>query len=115
MLFLSIIFGINRECFDDSKYKDELYYHFKTGAFIKNTDIICPVKELTIDDLEMATLAEWRLDNKDECIIKLRTLMQYYGTDIMRNHVGVDVWVRTCINKAIQHKNYYENMFQYKT
>lgn len=104
---LSVIFGINRECFDDAKYKDELYYHFKTGAFIKNTDIVCPVKELTIDDLEMATLAEWRLDNKDECIIKLRTLMQYYGTDIMRNHVGVDVWIRTCINKAIQFKNYY--------
>ena len=33
--------------------------------------------------------------------------MQYYGTDIMRNHVGIDVWIRTCINKAIEFKNYY--------
>lgn len=104
---LSLMFSINRECFDDAKYKDEMYYHFRTGAFITKIDATVPVKEITIDDLCMGTLAEWRLQNNDDCIIKLRTLMQYYGTEVMRNHVGIDVWVRSTINKAIQFKNYY--------
>ena len=104
---LSIAFGINRECFDDAKYKDEMYYHFRTGAFIEKIDSLIPIKELTLDDLCMNTLAEWRSQNNDECIIKLRTLMQYYGTDIMRNHIGVDVWIRSTINKAIQYRDYY--------
>ena len=33
--------------------------------------------------------------------------MQYYGTEIMRNHVGADVWITSTINKAIQHRDYY--------
>ena len=33
--------------------------------------------------------------------------MQYYGTDVMRNHIGVDVWIRSTINKAIQYRDYY--------
>ena len=104
---LSIIFGISRENFDDTEYKDKMYYHFRTGSFIKKIDKTVPVKEITIDDLCMGTLSEWRLQYNDDCVIKIRTLMQYYGTDIMRNHIGVDVWIRSTINKAIQHRDYY--------
>ena len=104
---LSIIFGVNRECFDDSKYKDELYYHFRTGSFIKKIDVTVPVDEITLKELNEHSLAEWREKYKDDCVIKLRTLMQYYGTEIMRNHVGADVWITSTINKAIQHRDYY--------
>ena len=33
--------------------------------------------------------------------------MQYYGTEVMRNHIGKEVWVNSTINKAIQHRDYY--------
>lgn len=105
---LSIIFGINRECFDDAKYKDEMYYHFRTGSFMsekmqRHNNL--PV--LTIDGLQRDNLINWRESYKDDCLIKLRTLMQYYGTEIMRNQVGNDVWVRCTINKAIEYREYY--------
>lgn len=104
---LSLMFNINRTCFDDSKYKDELYYHFRTGSFIKKVDGIVPIPEITIEDLDKNTLAKWRESFKDDCVIKLRTLMQYYGTEVMRNHIGKEVWINSTISKAIQHRDYY--------
>lgn len=104
---LSIMFGISRENFDDSKYKDEFYYHFRTGSFIKKIDITVPIAEITLNDLAQHTLADLREQSKDDCVIKVRTLMQYYGTEIMRNHIGKDVWINSTINKAIQHRDYY--------
>ena len=104
---LSLILNINRSCFDDSKYKDELYYHFRTGSFIKKTDAIVPIEEITLDYLNHDTLANLRDAYKDDCIIKLRTLMQYYGTEVMRNHIGKEVWINSTINKAIQNRDYY--------
>lgn len=104
---LSLILNINRSCFDDSKYKDELYYHFRTGSFIKTIGPSIPVGEITINDLNKHTLSEWREEYKDDCAIKLRTLMQYYGTEVMRNHIGKEVWINSTINKAIQHRDYY--------
>lgn len=104
---LSLILNINRSCFDDSKYKDELYYHFRTGSFIKKIDVTVPIDEITIKDLAKNTLVKLRESFKDDCVIKLRTLMQYYGTEVMRNHIGKEVWVNSTINKAIQHRDYY--------
>ena len=104
---LSLILNINRSCFDDSKYKDELYYHFRTGSFIKKIDATVPIDEITIKDLAENTLAKLRESFKDDCVIKLRTLMQYYGTEVMRNHIGKEGWVNSTINKAIQLRDYY--------
>ena len=104
---LSIILNINRECFDDSKYKDELYYHFRTGSFIKKIDATVPIDEITLNNLTQCTLAELRESYKDDCVIKLRTLMQYYGTEVMRNHISKDVWITSTINKAIRNRDYY--------
>lgn len=105
---LSLILNINRTCFDDSKYKDELYYHFRTGSFITEKNVkFGNVFLITNEILNDISLAQIRLMYKDDCVIKIRTLMQYYGTEIMRNHIGIDVWVNSTINKAIQYRDYY--------
>lgn len=105
---LSLILNINRTCFDDSKYKDELYYHFRTGSFITEKNVkFGNVFLITNEILNNLSLAQIRLEHRDDCVIKLRTLMQYYGTEIMRNNIGADVWVRSTINKAIQNRDYY--------
>lgn len=105
---LSLILNINRTCFDDSKYKDELYYHFRTGSFITEKNVkFGNVFLITNEILNNVSLAQIRLEHRDDCVIKLRTLMQYYGTEIMRNNIGADVWVRSTINKAIQNRDYY--------
>lgn len=104
---LSIMFNINRECFDSSEYKDKLYYHFRTNSFINLKDVVVPVPEITIDDLQENNLAKWRESYNDDCVIKLRTLMQYYGTEIIRNNIGKNTWVDITINTLIKDKNYY--------
>lgn len=105
---LSFIFGINRECFDNSDYKDNKYYCFELKAFLtENMLKEVPRVEITLGDLQENTLAKWRESYGDTCVIKLRTLMQYYGTEVMRNHIGKEVWINTTINKAIQHRDYY--------
>jgi hypothetical protein len=104
---LSIMFGIPRENFDSSEFKDEKYYHFRTGSFIKNTDMLLPDREITLSLLSNSNLADLRDWYKDDCVIKLRTLMQYYGTEVMRNNIGKDVWIRSTINTAIKDRDYY--------
>ena len=105
---LSFIFGINRECFDNNDYKDKKYYHIGNGSFISlkdKTENILP--EITLEDLKQNTLNKWRESYNNNCIIKLRTLMQYYGTELIRHNIGSQVWVYGLIQTAIKDKNYY--------
>ncbi len=105
---LSFIFDINRKCFDDSDYKDNKYYHFKTKSFLtkKEFDNIL-IAEITLEDLKKNTLANWRESFNDGCVIKLRTLMQYYGTELIRHNIGSQVWIDGLIQTALKDKNYY--------
>lgn len=105
---LSFIFGINRECFDNSDYKDNKYYCFELKAFLSEKMLKeVPRAEITLEDLKENTLANWRESYKDTCVIKLRTLMQYYGTELIRHNIGSQVWVDGLIQTAIKDKNYY--------
>ena len=105
---LSFIFDINRECFDNSEYKDNKYYHFKTKSFINfKEQSNYPRSEITLEDLKKNTLARWRESFNDDCVIKLRTLMQYYGTELIRHNIGSQVWIDGLIQTAIKDKNYY--------
>lgn len=105
---LSVMFGINRECFNDWEYKENKYFHFKTKSFITLKEQKENVKvEINLEDLKSNNLANWIESFKEDCVIKLRTLMQYYGSEIIRNNFGINTWVNIAINKAITFKDYY--------
>lgn len=105
---LSFIFGINRECFDNSDYKDNKYYLFQNKTFTTlKEQKDNPRAEITLEDLKQNTLARWRESFNDNCVIKLRTLMQYYGTELIRHNIGSQVWIDGLIQTAIKDKNYY--------
>lgn len=102
---LSMMYNIPREYFDDRKYKDELWYCFETKKFIE--DSIIKNKKyshntITLDMLQCIDLKEILdiNDNKLNCI-RIRTLMQYFGTDICRNRLGDNIWVKATMSKAI--------------
>ena len=105
---LSLMFGIPRECFDSQEYKDDKYFHFKTTSFktAKNLREF-PTPEITLKDLEENNLAKWVETYNEECVIKIRTLMQYYGTEIIRNQLGHYIWVKIGVNTALKHRDYY--------
>ena len=105
---LSEIFDINRECFDSHEYKDVKYYLFQNNTFITSKEQKeYPRHEITLIDLQENTLANWRESFRDNCVIKLRTLMQWYGTEVLRHNIGANVWVDCLMNKARKYKDYY--------
>lgn len=101
---LSILYNIPREYFDDRKYKDKLWYCFNTNTFIENANQR-PGNEVaivSIDTLKSFTLNNYLKFNSDRLVcIKLRTLLQYFGTDICRNNLADNIWVKCAIGKIV--------------
>jgi len=99
----STVFGINRSLFNDRHYKDEVYYDLTNNIFIN--DISKTYREITIEDLDkykfLSTLFKViTSENKIPCV-KLRTLLQYIGTDIFRNYISNNIWCKITIRNAV--------------
>ena len=101
---LSIIYRISREYFDDRDKKDNEWYCIKERKFIKGIEIQnSKYVQITIEMLKNDSINNW-LDNYDgsnkNIIIKIRTLMQYFGTDIGRNQLGDSTWIDSTMFNA---------------
>ena len=100
---LSIIYGIPRYAFDDRKMKDEMYYSLTTGNFIDKRGIdqndtgFCV---LTNEILKHSSIKD-ELDTYDELhhVITIRTLMQYFATEVCRENLGHNIWIKSAIGK----------------
>ena len=99
---LSIIFGIDRKLFDDRDYKDNKYYCMATGNFMDENSInekyyrvttINDFYEKDLNDIINETLPSGRVP-----IFTLRTLMQYFGTDLCRKRLFNTVWIRSTLS-----------------
>lgn len=97
---LSILYNIPRKYFDDRKYKDELYYCMNSGTFVEKEKIIDGI--VCMADIESFgyNFCFNRWPNKFR-YIKLRTLMQYIGTNIFREHLSDDIWIKSTISKIV--------------
>lgn len=89
---LSRIFLLDRDLFDNRKFKDELWFNPFTGKFI--------------DELQTSGLHKIELENyleldvhKKHHIVKLRTLIQMYAEQC-KIMFGQDVWVTNTIGIA---------------
>lgn len=103
---LSIIYNIPRCAFDDRMMKDEMYYSFTTGRFVnKQTVIQHPngYNVITNEVLKCSSLKdEFETYDKLHHIITIRTLMQYFGTEVCRNNLGHDIWVKSSLAKIVE-------------
>lgn len=93
--------GIDRKLLDRQEIKENYYYNFKTGIVstnIKNIDYVINTV-LEYDNLSTLLL----LNNNVS--IKIRTLLQYYGTNVIRNHFWHNAFVHYTINKAFDIRN----------
>lgn len=105
---LSRLFGIKRECFDSRAYKDTLYFYLKERQFV--TIETAQREHTTIIHNQMIN-TNFGLNqymNTNACI-KLRTLMQWFGTEIGRNQLYDEVWIEDTIRRAnkIRNRNKY--------
>lgn len=95
--------GIDRKLLDRQDIKEENYYNFKTGIVstnIKDTDgVINNTEEINYDNLSSL------LSLNNNISIKIRVLLQYYGTNVIRNHFWKEAFIRYTINKAFDIRN----------
>lgn len=101
---LSIMFGIAVELFDNREYKDKKYYCIEEHRFInKNQLDTRKYEEITIEHLKDYTLKDTIHSlgcfNK-VAVVTLRTLMQYFATEIGRNQIHDNIWIYSTISNV---------------
>lgn len=96
--------GIDRKLLDRQDIKEENYYNFKTGIVstnIKDADrVINNIGEFNYDNLSSLLFLY-----NNNISIKIRVLLQYYGTNIIRNHFWREAFIRYTMNKAFDIRN----------
>lgn len=93
--------GIDRKLLDRQEIKENYYYNFKTGIVSTNIkDIDCVINTV----LEYDNLSTLLLLNNNVSI-KIRALLQYYGTSVIRNHFWYDAFINYTMNKAFDIRN----------
>lgn len=93
--------GIDRKLLDKQEIKENYYYNFKTGIVstnIKDTDYVIN-NALEFDNLSTLLLLNTNVS------IKIRTLLQYYGTNVIRNHFWHKAFINYTMNKAFDIRN----------
>ena len=93
--------GIDRKLLDRQEIKENYYYNFKTGIVSTNIKDIDYVINTVLEYDNLSTLI--LLNNNVS--IKIRALLQYYGTNVIRNHFWHEAFVHYTINKAFDIRN----------
>lgn len=95
--------NIDRKLLDRQDIKEKNYYNFKTGIVstnIKDTDrVINNIGEINYDNLSSL------LSLNNNISIKIRVLLQYYGTNVIRNHFWYKAFINYTMNKAFDIRN----------
>lgn len=93
--------GIDRKLLDRQEIKENYYYNFKTGIVSTNIKDIDYVINTVLECDNLSTL----LLLNNNVSIKIRALLQYYGTNVIRNHFWHNAFVHYTINKAFDIRN----------
>ena len=103
------ITDLPRHYFDKHEYKDELWWIYGTENFINDEEIEKYNADenkknyIKILSCNVLTLKE-HLENipKNKCVpvIKLRTILQFVGTEMFRNLYDEKYWIRNTIKRA---------------
>lgn len=103
---MSIIFGIPRIAFDDRQKKDNAYWDYFNKTFVSFTDVIRDNDAFIINNTDelyytnpLSEMIKFAIKEHKHLYIKVRTLMQYFGTDICRYFLDENIWIRSAIVK----------------
>ena len=98
--------GIDRKLLDRQDIKEENYYNFKTGIVSTNIKEATYVVDKWNDAiLKYNDLSSYLVLYNNNVSIKIRVLLQYYGTNIIRNHFWHNAFINYTINKAFDIRN----------
>lgn len=98
--------GIDRKLLDRQDIKEENYYNFKTGIVSTNIkDATYVVDKCNDAILKYNDLSSYLVLYNNNVSIKIRVLLQYYGTNIIRNHFWREAFINYTMNKAFDVRN----------
>lgn len=98
--------NIDRKLLDRQDIKEENYYNFKTGIVSTNIKEATYVVDKWNDAiLKYNDLSSYLVLYNNNVSIKIRVLLQYYGTNVIRNHFWHNAFVHYTINKAFDIRN----------
>ena len=104
---MSIIFGIPRCTFNDRQKKDNAYWDYFNKTFVSFADVIRDNDAFVIHDTDelyytkpLSEMIKSAMEEHRHLYIKIRTLMQYFGTDICRYFLDEDIWIRSTMVKV---------------
>ena len=105
---MSKTFGIDRELFDDIVYKEHKLYLIDQRRFIDIKDKV-PSKYIIANHAILATspLGSLIKAYDGKVAITLRVLMQYFGTQVGRDMLHEDCWIRATMSDAVDNRNKY--------
>lgn len=100
---LSIMYNIDRKLFDSREHKDVLWYCIKERRFIEERESKNgKYHKIDIYDLGTNVTLQNIIGKTDKPIIlRLRTLLQYFGTNIVRDNMGEDIWINATMYKVV--------------
>ena len=88
------------------EFDNNYYYNFKTGIVSTNIKEVFYVIDNWNDTiLKYDDLAGYLVLYSNNVSIKIRVLLQYYGTNIIRNHFWKEAFIRYTMNKAFDIRN----------
>jgi hypothetical protein len=106
---LSIMFNIKLEYFYDRKCKDELYYNIRSRTFISKTEDENSKTYTFVDHLRLNNINNRfyiyynglfkyiDIVNDPFVCIKLRELLQLFGTNLCKTLFGKNIWVNSTL------------------
>ena len=98
--------GIDRKLLDRQDIKEENYYNFKTGIVSTNIKDATYVVDKCDDAILIYNdLSSYLVLYNNDISIKIRVLLQYYGTNIIRNHFWREAFINYTMNKAFDIRN----------
>lgn len=98
--------NIDRKLLDRQDIKEENYYNFKTGIVSTNIkDATYVVDKCNDAILKYNDLSSYLVLYNNNVSIKIRVLLQYYGTNIIRNHFWREAFINYTMNKAFDVRN----------
>lgn len=98
--------NIDRKLLDRQDIKEENYYNFKTGIVSTNIKDATYVVDKCDDAILIYNdLSSYLVLYNNDISIKIRVLLQYYGTNIIRNHFWREAFINYTMNKAFDIRN----------
>ena len=100
---LSIIYGIPVDCFHDRNYKDNMYYSLLEHRFIERDKLdkrfysVIDIKDLKVFTIKEALCEVDRANKRG--VVTLRTLLQYFATEVCRVQLHEDIWTDSTISE----------------